>query len=107
MEDIKAWEKPSAEICEKCGAPLILKWGKFGSFYSCSNFTKEKPLIVSAAALKKDTRGVLAKVQDKFGPMTVLVRGVDENGEEQSVEVTDRKKLEASLKTARPRAGNA
>ena len=100
MEDVKAWEKPSGEVCEKCGAPLILKWGKFGSFYSCSNFTKEKPLPVSAAALKKDTRAVLKKVHDKFGPMAVLVRGVDDSGEQQSVEVTDPKKLESVLKDA-------
>ena len=40
MEDIKRMEEPTKEICDNCGAPLILKWGKFGSFYSCSNFTK-------------------------------------------------------------------
>ena len=34
MEDIKRREKPTTEICEKCGSPLVLKWGKFGSFYS-------------------------------------------------------------------------
>ena len=100
MEDIKAWEKPSEEVCEKCGAPLILKWGKFGSFYSCSNFTKEKPMAVSAAALKKDPRAVLKKVEEKFGPMNVLVRGTDDKGAEQTVEVTDRKKLEGVLKDA-------
>ncbi len=39
MEEIKRWEKPTEEICDKCGSPLMLKWGKFGSFYSCSQFT--------------------------------------------------------------------
>ena len=97
MEDIKAWEKPSSEICEKCGAPLILKWGKFGSFYSCSNFTKEKPVIVSAAALKKDSKAVLKKVQDKFGPVTVHVHGIDPQGEEHTVVIEDRKKLGDAL----------
>ncbi|MFC6647022.1 type I DNA topoisomerase [Granulicella cerasi] len=100
MEDIKAWEKPSAEVCEKCGAPLILKWGKFGSFYSCSNFTKEKPVAVSAAALKKDAKAVLKKVHDKFGPMDLIVRGVDDAGREHEVPVGDPKKLEAELKAA-------
>src|SRR6202012_1042220 len=33
MEDIKAMEQETTEICDKCGAPLLLKWGKFGSFY--------------------------------------------------------------------------
>ena len=100
MEDIKAWEKPSDEVCEKCGAPLILKWGKFGSFYSCSNFTKEKPLAVGAAAIKKDSKALLKKVQDKFGPMDLLVKGTDEKGHEKSVEVTDRKKLIDALTLA-------
>ena len=62
MEDIKAWEKETTETCDKCGAPLYLKWGKFGSFYSCSNFTKEKPMPVSGAAWKKDPKAVVAKV---------------------------------------------
>ena len=100
MEDIKAWEKPSDGVCEKCGAPLILKWGKFGSFFSCSNFTKEKPLAVSAPALKKDTRAVLKKIHDKFGPMDLLVRGTNDKGDIESVKVTDHKKLEEVLKTA-------
>ncbi len=47
MEDIKRMEQETEEICEKCGAPLVLKWGKFGSFYSCSNFTKLKPITVA------------------------------------------------------------
>src|SRR6201992_3816550 len=85
MEDIKAMEQKTDEVCDKCGAPLYLKWGKFGSFYSCSNFTKEKPIVVSAAAWKKDPKAVLTKAHDKFGHATVQVRGVDENGEEQIV----------------------
>ena len=57
MEEIKAWEKPTDEICEKCGAKLILKWGKFGSFYSCSNFTKQKPITVALGPLQKRPQG--------------------------------------------------
>lgn len=26
------------EICPECGAPILLKWGRFGKFYSCSKF---------------------------------------------------------------------
>jgi DNA topoisomerase-1 len=40
MEDIKRMEQATNETCDKCGSPLYLKWGKFGSFYSCSNFSK-------------------------------------------------------------------
>ena len=51
-------EQATDEICDKCGAPLILKWGKFGSFYSCANFTKEKPMTVAAGPWKKDPKAV-------------------------------------------------
>ncbi|HSU19589.1 MAG TPA: type I DNA topoisomerase [Acidobacteriaceae bacterium] len=102
MEDIKAMEQKTNEVCEKCGAPLYLKWGKFGSFYSCSNFTKEKPMAVSAAAWKKDPKAVLKKIIEKFDHATVRVRGTDASGVERSVEVKekDRKELESALRMA-------
>ncbi len=56
MEDIKRMEEPTTEVCDNCGAPLILKWGKFGSFYSCSNFSKVKPVTVAAGPWKKDPK---------------------------------------------------
>ncbi len=43
MEDIKRMEKPTDQICDVCGSPLVLKWGKFGSFYACSAYDKKKP----------------------------------------------------------------
>ncbi|MFZ0941046.1 MAG: type I DNA topoisomerase, partial [Candidatus Sulfotelmatobacter sp.] len=43
MENIKRMEKPTDEKCELCGAPLVIKWGKHGSFYACSTFDKEDP----------------------------------------------------------------
>ncbi len=32
MENIKRMEKPTDEKCERCGSPLVIKWGKHGSF---------------------------------------------------------------------------
>jgi len=43
MENIKRMEKPTEEKCERCGAPLVIKWGKHGSFYACSTYDKEDP----------------------------------------------------------------
>jgi len=43
MENIKRMEKPTDERCERCGAPLVIKWGKHGSFYACSTYDKEDP----------------------------------------------------------------
>ena len=43
MENIKRMEKPTDEKCERCGSPLVIKWGKHGSFYACSTYDKENP----------------------------------------------------------------
>ena len=43
MRDIKRMEQLTDEKCEVCGSPLLLKWGKFGSFYACSAYNKKDP----------------------------------------------------------------
>jgi len=43
MENIKRMEKPTDEKCELCKSPLVIKWGKHGSFYACSSYDKEDP----------------------------------------------------------------
>ncbi len=43
MRDIKRMEKVTNEKCDLCGSPLLLKWGKFGSFFACSAYDKKDP----------------------------------------------------------------
>jgi DNA topoisomerase I len=43
MRDIKRMEQLTNEKCDVCGSPLLLKWGKFGSFYACSAYNKKDP----------------------------------------------------------------
>ncbi len=43
MRNIKRMEQVTKEKCEVCGSPLILKWGKFGSFFACSAYNKKDP----------------------------------------------------------------
>ncbi len=43
MENIKRMEQETGEKCEVCGSPLLLKWGKFGTFYACSAYNKKDP----------------------------------------------------------------
>jgi DNA topoisomerase-1 len=38
MTDIKRMEKPTDLTCEKCGKPLVIKWGKHGSFLACTGY---------------------------------------------------------------------
>ncbi len=35
-------EEPTDKKCPLCGAPMVIKLGRFGRFYSCSNFPKCK-----------------------------------------------------------------
>ena len=35
-------EEPIQETCEKCGAPMVIKTGRFGKFLACSNYPKCK-----------------------------------------------------------------
>jgi DNA topoisomerase-1 len=99
MEDVKRWEVPTTEICEKCGSPLLLKWGKFGSFYSCSAFSREKPVTIAAGPWKKDSKAVLKKVLGNFHfPMIVKAMAGDETTYEQ--QVADAKELSAAVAMA-------
>ena len=47
-------EKPTEKVCPKCGAPLLIRLGKFGRFYACSKFPKCK----YTESLKENTLGV-------------------------------------------------
>jgi len=31
-------EKPTDLLCDKCGKPLVIKWGKHGSFLACTGY---------------------------------------------------------------------
>jgi DNA topoisomerase I len=99
MEDIKAMEQATDEICEKCGAPLILKWGKFGSFYSCSNFTKVKPITVAQGPLKKDPKAAVKKVLDTF-EFPMYVKAMNEDTTESNTKVESKAELIGALQEA-------
>ncbi len=43
MRNIKRLEQMTKEKCDLCGSPLVLKWGKFGTFYACSAYDKKDP----------------------------------------------------------------
>jgi DNA topoisomerase-1 len=99
MEDVKRMEQSTTEVCDKCGSPLILKWGKFGSFYSCSNFTKIKPITVAMGPWKKDAKTITKKITDAFQfPMTV--KAVTEDVTDFSKEAADTKALVAGINDA-------
>ncbi|MFZ0792596.1 MAG: DNA topoisomerase, partial [Candidatus Korobacteraceae bacterium] len=85
MENVKRMEKPTDEKCERCGSPLVIKWGKHGSFYACSaydktdpnscTFTKENPIDLPDL----DSADVQETTQEEYcencGRAMVLKRG--------------------------------
>ncbi len=103
MEDIKRMEQETDEICDKCGAALTLKWGKFGSFYSCSNFTKLKPITVALGPLKKDPKAATKKVLATFH-FPMHVKAMNDEMPEFNEEVTDKAALMESLNRAAVKA---
>ena len=55
MESIKRMEQVTGEKCDVCGSPLLLKWGKFGTFFACSAYNKKDP--TSCTFTKENTAG--------------------------------------------------
>src|SRR5881296_174418 len=35
MRDVKREERPTDLVCEKCGQPMVIKWGRRGEFLAC------------------------------------------------------------------------
>lgn len=59
IEKIEIKDEPAGEDCEKCGAPMVFKLGRYGKFMACSNFpecrntkTITKPIGVTCPKCK-------------------------------------------------------
>jgi DNA topoisomerase-1 len=96
MEDIKRREEATTEICDKCGSPLVLKWGKFGSFYSCSAFSKAKPVTIPLGPWRKDPKAVLKKVLKSFH-FPMIVKAMTFDMTDYQKEVADAKEFAAAV----------
>ncbi|MGC8501687.1 type I DNA topoisomerase [Desulfurella sp.] len=51
MESIKPKDEPTDIICELCGAPMVIRQGRFGKFLACSNYPKCR----NTKSLKQET----------------------------------------------------
>ena len=38
MRDVKREEVPTDWVCEKCGKPMVIKWGRNGNFAACTGY---------------------------------------------------------------------
>jgi DNA topoisomerase-1 len=100
MENIKRMEHPTKETCPECGAPLVLRWGKFGSFYACTAYDKKKPVTISSTAWGKDAKKAVKKIEEKLAyPMAVKTTG-GAGPVPVAVTVKDAEELQAALAEA-------
>jgi DNA topoisomerase-1 len=67
MRDIKRMEVPTDQVCDKCGKPMVIKWGKHGSFLACTGYpecTNTRQLNVGLHELGGDEGTVEISEQD-------------------------------------------
>jgi len=38
MRNIKKEGIPTEEVCDKCGKPMVIRWGRYGQFLACSGY---------------------------------------------------------------------
>ncbi len=67
----KKLEEPTNRKCPKCGSPLVIKLGRFGKFYACSNFPECKytETIIKSTGIKcpKCNKGEIVERKTKKG----------------------------------------
>jgi DNA topoisomerase-1 len=60
MTDIKRMEEPTDQSCEKCGRPMVIKWGRHGRFMACSGYpdcSNTREIAVESLAEDGDSLG--------------------------------------------------
>jgi DNA topoisomerase-1 len=76
MEDIKSKVEETDEVCEKCGSPMVIKWGRFGKFMACSNYPECKTTKhISEDGDKVEEPEVTDKKCEKCGADMIIKRG--------------------------------
>jgi len=81
MKDVKAMEEKTDEVCDKCGSPMVIKWGRYGKFLACSAYPECKNTRQLAGTggeggpeLHEDVAKEVCPLDPAHGPM-VLKKG--------------------------------
>jgi DNA topoisomerase-1 len=70
MEKVELDEGSTGEVCEKCGSPMVIKFGRFGKFIACSNYPQcrnAKPYLERVGARCPQCGGDLVKRRTRKG----------------------------------------
>src|SRR5262249_2467879 len=62
MRDVKREERPTDLACEKCGQPMVIKWGRRGEFLAWSGY----PECRSRANFPRDDDGKIVPVEPEI-----------------------------------------
>ena len=79
MRNVKQYEEPTDIKCDKCGSPMVIKWGKMGEFLACTGY----PECKNTRDFKRGLDGTITpekeettdEVCDKCGRPMVVKRG--------------------------------
>lgn len=70
MKDVKKEVVPTGEVCELCGKPMVIKWGRRGKFLSCSDYPKcksAKSITTGVKCPREDCSGELIERRSRRG----------------------------------------
>ncbi len=70
VQKIKIADEKTAEVCPKCGKPMVIKMGRFGKFIACSGYPEcktTKPLMKKTGVKCPQCDGELVERQAKKG----------------------------------------
>jgi DNA topoisomerase-1 len=107
MTNIKRLEKPTDLNCEKCGKPLVVKWGQHGSFLACTGYPDfsprstegdlgnlEKEIALRRERTRKDIETRRGKMRARYeADLEKLAKRIAEGGLKDSEAVERRRKI--------------
>ena len=70
MPEVDVADQPTGELCEKCGHPMVVKFGRYGKFEACSNFPEcrnAKPHLVKLGIACPNCGGDLVERRTRKG----------------------------------------
>jgi DNA topoisomerase-1 len=117
MTDIKRMEEPTEFVCDKCGKPMVIKWGRNGRFIACTGYpecrsTRELPTTETSDIMEQDAqeycencgREMVLK-KGRFGTFFACT-GYPECKTTKKIGATEQKKADVPLDEDCPNCGN-
>ena len=66
MRDVKREERPTDLVCDRCGKPMVIKWGRRGEFLACGGY----PECRNTTNFTRDDDGTIRPVEPELTDRT-------------------------------------